>query len=156
MKRNLKTALLLILLPVWLASCRKPEAPEFQSVRNVQINDGDSGTVVLTGEADFFNPNNYRIVLKNADIDIIFNGKKITDFKHDYDFAIEKKASFTIPMEFTFSRKVINDNLIGSALNILLGKKLTFRYVGQIRIKAWGVGMKVPVDGETNLDFKNL
>jgi hypothetical protein len=94
--------------------------------------------------------------LKQADIDLLLNGKKISSLHQKFDLIIEKKSAFTVPLEATFSQDQLSGNLISSALNILLGRKLTINYVGNIKVKAYGIRIRVPVQGESKIDIREL
>ena len=156
MVKNLRFFFFIISLMIVFTGCNRPEAPEFKGVRDVRINDGHNNQVVLTGYADFYNPNNYKIVLKKADIGVILNDREVTRFTEDYNLHIEKNASFTVPVRASLSRSEINNNLINSALSLLFGGKITLRYEGHIRVRAYGVGIRVPVRGESDIDPKNF
>ncbi len=145
------TGLLLI-----TASCKRPEAPVFEKVREIKVIEESNDLLLLTAYADFYNPNNYRIILKRADIDVFLNEKMITTLEKEYNLEIDKKSSFSIPLQVALSREEISNNILSHALNILLGRKLTVNYTGHIRVKAWGMGIKVPVDGETSLDIREF
>ncbi len=112
--------------------------------------------MVLTAYADFYNPNNYKIILKQSDIQVLLNDKRITHFKQDYNLKIEKNSGFTVPMEAVIAQQDINNNLLSTALNLLLGRKLTVRYEGHIKVKAYGLRIRVPVTGESKIDPRDL
>jgi len=145
---------------VWLAfaieGCNRPEAPVFKMVREVTVKENYGDSITLIAMADFYNPNNYKMILKQADIDILLNGNKISSLHQEYNLIIEKNADFTVPLEATFSQKQINGNLISSALQILLGKKLTLQYLGNIKVKAYGIRIRVPVDGQSEINVRDL
>ena len=144
----------LILLTV--VSCKKIEAPVYESVDKIEIKDRSSNSVTITANVNFHNPNNYRITLKHADIDVLLNDEPITNFIRDYNLKIEKNENFTVPVEISFSMADLNTNVISSAINALLGKKQVLSYRGNIKIKAYGVRINVPVDGKTDFDLNDL
>ncbi|MBS0001301.1 MAG: hypothetical protein KFF73_20115, partial [Cyclobacteriaceae bacterium] len=100
--------------------------------------------------------NNYKMILKQADIEVLLDGKKISNLHQEYNLVIEKNSKFTVPLEATISQDEIRGNLINSALNILLGRKLTLNYVGNIRVKAYGIRIRVPIEGESKIDLREL
>lgn len=145
---------------IWLSfaiqGCNRPEAPVFEMVREVSVKENYGDSLTLIAMADFHNPNNYKMILKQADIDILLNGKKISSLHQEYNLVIEKNAQFTVPLEATFSQKQINGNLISSALQILMGKKLILQYLGNIKVKAYGIRIRVPVDGQSEINIRDL
>ena len=139
-----------------IQGCKRPEAPVFEKVRDIVITEKTGNTFTVTALADFYNPNNYKMVLKRADIDVLLEGKKISNLHQEYNLVIERNSKFTVPLEATISQDEIRGNLINSALSILLGKKLTLNYVGNIRVKAYGLGIRVPIEGESMIDLREF
>ena len=148
------TLYVLILSAVF--SCKKLEAPEFESVENLEIKDRTSTSVTLAAEVNFYNPNSRKITLKHADIDVFLNDKLITSYTRDYNLKIDNNEHFSVPVEIAFSLSDLNKNVISSALNALLGKKQMLSYKGHIKIKAFGIRIKVPVDGTTAFDLNGF
>jgi LEA14-like dessication related protein len=145
-----------IMVMLLIQGCKRPEAPVFEKVRDIVITEKTGNTFTVTALADFYNPNNYKMVLKRADIDVLLEGKKISNLHQEYNLVIDRNSKFTVPLEATISQDEIRGNLINSALSILLGKKLTLNYVGNIRVKAYGVGIRVPIEGESKIDLREL
>ena len=137
-------------------SCKNLEAPVFESVEEVEIVGRTPVNITLSAKVNFYNPNNHKITLKHADIDVLINDKKITNYTRDYDIKIDKHEHFSVPVEITLSLADLNTNIISSAINALLGKQQRLAYKGSIRIKAFGVKIKVPVNGTTDFDLRDL
>ncbi len=156
MNRFYKSSLLYILILIAAFSCKKVEAPVYESVDELEIIDRSSNSVTISANVNFYNPNNYRITLKKADIDVLLNDKPITNFTRDYNLKIEKNEHFTVPVEIRFSMADLNTNVISSAINALLGKKQVLSYKGNIKIKAYGIRINVPVVGKTDFDINDL
>ncbi len=156
MNKVYRSSLLYILILIAAFSCKKVEAPVYESVDEIEIIDRSSNSVTITANVNFYNPNNYRITLKKADIDVLLNDKPITNFTRVYNLKIEKNEHFTVPVEIRFSMADLNTNVISSAINALLGKKQVLSYKGNIKIKAYGIRINVPVDGKTDFDLNDL
>jgi LEA14-like dessication related protein len=154
--KNIKHWILSIIILFAVVSCKKLEAPVFESIENVEIKDRTTTQVILAAEVNFYNPNNYKITLKHANIDVLLNDKIITNYTRDYNIKIEKNEHFSVPVEFSISLSDINSNVITSAINALLGKKQKLSYKGHIKIKAFGFRIKVPVDGNTDFDLNDF
>lgn len=153
---NLTYGIILILLLPLAFSCQNLEAPVFQSIENAEIIRKSSTQVSLKAKVNFYNPNNHKITLKKAEIDVLLNDKVITNYTKDFDIRIDKFQHFSIPVEIDFSIADLNTNVITSAINALLGKKQVISYRGNIRIKAFGVRIRVPVNGTTEFNLNDL
>jgi len=156
MIKHFKLFLFYLIILFAVFSCKKLEAPVYESVDNIEITDRSSNSVTISANVNFHNPNNHKITLKHADIDILLNDKLITNFKKDYNLKIEKKESFTVPVQISFSMADLNTNVISSAINAFLGKKQVLSYQGNIKIKASGIRINIPVNGITDFDLNDL
>lgn len=156
MDKYYKSGILYLIILLAAFSCKKLEAPVYESVNNVEIINRSSNSVTISANVNFHNPNNHKIILKHADIDILLNDKPITNFKKDYDLKIEKKENFTVPVQISFSIADLNTNVISSAINAFLGKKQVLSYKGNIKIKASGIRINIPVNGTTDFDLNDL
>ena len=154
--KKIKYWTLFILILFAVISCKKLEAPVFESVDHVEIKDRTSTEVTLVADVNFYNPNKYKITLKHADIDVLLNDKPITNYTRDYHIKIDKNEHFSVPIEVVFSLSDLNTNVITSAINALLGKKQKLSYKGDIKIKAFGIKINVPIDGTTDFDLDDL
>jgi len=153
---NIKYWILYAVILLLSISCKKLEAPIFESVENVNVKDKTSTQVTLVADVNFYNPNNYKITLKHANIDVMLNEKLVTNYTRDYNIEIEKNEHFSVPIEIKLSLSDINTSIITSAINALMGKKQKLSYLGHIKIKAFGFKIKVPVDGYTNFDLNDF
>ncbi len=148
------TILILTLSGLW--SCKKLDAPVFKSIEDVKIVNRTATNVTISATTCFYNPNKFQITLKQADIDLLLNNKKITNYQRDYNLKIPKNSEFTVPLEITLSLSDLNSNIISSAIGILTGKKQILSYQGHIKIKAYGIRVKIPIDGSTDFDLNEL
>jgi LEA14-like dessication related protein len=123
-------------------------------VDNIEVSTIASSRIKLAAKANFHNPNKYDIILKKADIDVFFNDNFITNYSKEYNLKIEKNSDFTVPVEVELSLKDLDLNMISSAVNVFLGKKPEIEYDGAIKVKAYGLGIRVPVKGKSKLDIK--
>lgn len=150
------SGILFILFLTGLWSCKKLDAPVFKSIEDVEIINRSATNVTIAATTHFYNPNNVQITLKHADIDLLLNDKKITNYQKDYDLKIPKNSDFTVPLEIILSLSDLNSNIISSAISILTGKKQTLTYLGHVKIKAYGIRVKIPVEGSSKIDLSEL
>lgn len=158
MKKNIAQfpLVILFLIILGLGSCKKLDAPVFKSIEDVELINRNATNVTIAATTHFYNPNNVQITLKHADIDLLLNDKKITNYQKDYNLKIPKNSDFTVPLEITLSLSDLNSNIISSAISILTGKKQTLTYLGHVKIKAYGIRVKIPVEGSTKIDLNEL
>jgi hypothetical protein len=143
-----------VLVLVGLSACDKPQSPEFKYLDNVVVNLESLTSANLHAEAVLHNPNKNTITIKSADIDIIVGEKVIAALEQDFDIKALGNADFTIPLDVQIKLRDLNLNAIGSALGLLGAKGQEIRYLGKIKVKAYGVPFSVKVDYKDNINLK--
>ena len=133
------------LLFVGLSSCNKPESPQFKYVENIVVELQSLSSANLHAEAVLFNPNKNTITIKGADIDIMIDDKVVAVLEEEYDIKALGNEDFMVPLDVKIKLKDLNLNAIGSALGLLGNDGQEIRYLGKIRVKAYGVSFSVNI-----------
>ena len=139
---------------VGLNSCNKPESPQFKYLENVVVELESLSTANLHAEAVLYNPNKKAITIKGADIDILMDDKTIAVLDKEYDIKANGNEDFVVPLDVKIRLKDLNLNAIGSALGLIGDAGQEIRYLGKIKIKAYGVPFSVKVDYKDNIHLK--
>lgn len=139
---------------IGLSSCDKPESPQFKYLDNIVVELESLSTANLHAEAVLFNPNKNTITIKGADIDIMMDDKVIAVLEENYDIKAVGNEDFLVPLDVKIRLKDLNLNAIGSALGLLGDSGQEIRYLGKIRVKAYGVPFSVKVDYKDNINLK--
>lgn len=142
------------LVVIGLSSCDKPESPQFKYLDNIVVELESLSTANLHAEAVLFNPNKNTITIKGADIDIMMDDKVIAVLEENYDIKAVGNEDFLVPLDVKIRLKDLNLNAIGSALGLLGDSGQEIRYLGKIRVKAYGVPFSVKVDYKDNINLK--
>lgn len=137
-----------------LNSCSKPESPQFKYLENVVVQLESLSTANLHAEAVLFNPNKNTITIKGADIDVMIGEKVIAVLEKEYDIKAIGNEDFLVPLDVKIRLKDLNLNAIGTALGLLGDSGQEIRYLGRIRVKAYGVPFSVKVDYTDNINLK--
>ena len=135
-----------VLVFVGLSSCNKPESPQFKHLKNLVVELESLSSANLHAEAVLFNPNKNTITIKGADIDIMIGDKVIAVLDEEYDIKVHGNQEFLVPMDVKIRLKDLNLNAIGSALGLIGDSGQEIRYIGKIKVKAYGVPFSVKVD----------
>ena len=137
-----------------MSSCDKPESPQFKYLDNIVVQLESLSRANLHAEAVLFNPNKNTITIKGADIDIMLDDKVIAVLEEDYDIKAVGKEEFKVPLDVKIRLQDLNLNAIGSALGLIGEGGQEIRYLGKIRVKAYGVPFSVKVDYKDKIDLK--
>lgn len=143
---QIKSALYLLLIIVFLHSCTQPVAPELRSIGAIDLELLSLNEVRLKSEALLYNPNKALLVLKESDVDIDLDGKKIASVNKKYDLKIKGKSEFTVPLEVEVKLSDINLDALGATFGFLSSNGQEIHFTGKIKVKVYGVPFTIPVD----------
>jgi LEA14-like dessication related protein len=145
---------LFICLLLFLNSCVSYKPIQFNGLNDVSFSEGNSCEPMCVS-VSVYNPNNFKIIIKKANVQATIN-------KNDLG-RITVKEKYSLPplknTELRFAVNTTKSNLASSllkSLNILLGKKIYLQLDGKVKVKAYGLGVKVPVEESFELDYKSF
>lgn len=150
----MKNYFFIIIIAIWCWSCETPEAPEFRRVENIQIDILGENGARIEGDAVFFNPNTTRVKIKNVNLDVEVEDKKVASMDREYDIKVQGLKEFTVPLDVTVSLKELNMDLMNTALMLFGGEKKKVRYTGEVKINVYGFNYEVPIDYEDEIKIK--
>lgn len=130
-------------------SCATPKSLEYIDYHNLVIEKlgFDNSTVGLNIE--YYNPNNFRMQLRNTDLDIFINGKLFGHSSTDTLIQIPRRDTFVLPVQFNVNMQSLYQN----ALNTLFGKEVLIRVTGKIKVGKAKVFLYFPVNYESKETF---
>jgi LEA14-like dessication related protein len=143
-----------LLVVVGLSSCHKPESPQFKYLDKVNVQLESLSSANLHAEAMLYNPNKNTITIRSAVINIMMDDRVIAVLDREYDIKAEGNSDFTVPLDVKIKLKDLNLNAIGSALGLLGDSGKEVRYLGKIKVKAYGIPFSVKVDYTDNINLK--
>ena len=138
--------ILIYLIFLSLAGCKKLQTPDFVTVKEVKVVSLDKKKVVLEGIAIFSNPNDFKLQVKEIAVDVTINEVAMGQVNQLQDFDVPANADFEVPMVIAFAPKDVYKDLFSSLLDVLNNKKMEVYYNGFVRMKSLGVTIKVPID----------
>jgi len=145
---------LFICLLLFLNSCVSYKPIQFNGLNDVSFSEGNSCEPMCVS-ISVYNPNTFKIAIKKANVLATIN-------KNDLG-RITVKEKYSLPplknTELRFAVNTTKSNLASSllkSLNILLGKKIYLQLDGKVKVKAYGLGVKVPVEESFELDYKSF
>ena len=135
-------------------ACEAPQKPTFKNMKNVQLSSLKNKKITLTADAILHNPNSFGLTLTATDLDISIDGKKAGNVKQTLDTEIPASADFVVPVKMDIDQKVISGDLLNTAMNFLLNKKVKVHYKGHITVKALDIPIDIPIDNEEEVTMK--
>ena len=127
-------------------SCNKPVAPEYVGVENIEVRSFGFKETKLGVKVKMYNPNNQRLQVKSADMDVFVNNELLGHSLLDTIIDIPKRDTFFIPLE-------VSVQTLGTAARIvqsLADTSVMLKVTGTARLGKSGVYMNYPINYEGN------
>lgn len=142
---------LLVFVLLLQFGCKNLEPPVFKSIEDLNIELLNTSKAMLKANAVLHNPNSKKIVIKHLNISLTTDDKTIATIDKEMNVEAFGLSDFTVPVDIEVNLGDLNLNNIGAALGLfgLGGQKV--RYLGKIKVKAYGIRMTVPIDFEDNI-----
>jgi LEA14-like dessication related protein len=125
----------------FFASCTQPRQLVYQDVKNFRVGDLNFSQPKLGMDLQFYNPNNFGLTLKDANINIYLNNTFIGSAVLNNQFDVPGLDTFLMPIMLTADLK----NIFPNALQILFNKEVDLRIQGNVKAGK-GVFLNVPIN----------
>jgi LEA14-like dessication related protein len=139
---RMKAMASLLLLAALAGSCTKPKDLEFVDISGVRVLELGLVQSSIGVDVKFYNPNNQRISLKEAAVDIFLNDKFVGKTRLDSLIRIPKRDTFTIPLVV----RVETMNALNNAVGSLSDSTVNVRLAGSARMGKAGVFFNYPIN----------
>ena len=93
----------------------------------------------------YYNPNNYRLQLKDADFDLFFDDTQVGHSMQDSTIAIPARDTFYFPVKL----EVNMGNVFKNAMSAFSNKEVTIRANGRCKVGKGGIFLPFPIKCET-------
>jgi LEA14-like dessication related protein len=137
-----------------LMGCSKPKDVVFVDVQNLNLDRADLTESVISADLRYYNPNNFRLKLKDGDLDVTVNDTYMGHYKLDTLLEIPKLDTFSIPVKL----KVDMKTLLSKAASIILTNEVDIKLDGNAKLGKSGIYFNVPIhyQGKKRLDMFRL
>lgn len=115
--------------------------PEFVEARSFQIHSLGLQTSKVQFELVYYNPNNFRLQLKEADMDVFVDERLLGHSLIDTLIDINARDSFALPVKMDVEMK----NLFPNALAMLTKSEIELSVKGKAKIGKNGLYVPVPI-----------
>jgi len=147
---NMKFTTLLSLGIFVLAGCAKVKDPEFRKVGNFKMKGINPTQTTIGFNVVYFNPNNFGVTVKDADLDVYMDSVYLGKFTQDSTIGVKKNSDFSIPLSGTIPLRTA----LQLDLRHLAERDILLRADGNVRVGKAGifVSKDVHYSGKHRLD----
>ncbi len=156
---NLKASLFLIFFLVinsMLFACASPSAPEYVRTKDWHFEKLASGNIVFTAKAVFYNPNKAKAKLREVDLDVFVNEKKVGKILQTEKIKINGKSSFDIPLRMEFNLRESGLNIVSNLISLVTNQKFLVDMKGFIKMNVFFIPFKVPINEKQEFTLKDF
>jgi LEA14-like dessication related protein len=149
-----KKSLFLILMATCLfglSFCGKPKQPDYIDFQHLKIKKAGLNQSVITFDLRYFNPNSYRLQLKQSSVDVYFNDKFVGHSSLDSLIHIPARDTFLIPVSMQLDMK----SLVKNAVQLLMNPDVMVKLNGNAKVGKGGIFINVPInyEGKQRIDI---
>lgn len=138
-----------ILIVSAFLACSPPKMLEYKSYQNFKINSLGFSNSKVSLDLVYFNPNHFGLQLKKVDMDVFIDNNLLGHSLLDTLIRIPANNTFVLPI----SVDVDMHNILKNSLSTLLGKEVTVKATGRLKIGKSNVFMSMPVNYEGKHTF---
>lgn len=153
--RTLRTWIALILM-VQLSACSFYKEVEVSEVKDIHVTRFDKDFVEAEVEVVINNPNWYRVLLTDSDIDVYLNGKKIGRIQLKEKIILPRKTLNTRTILMKGDYEAMESSFLESILTVLFASSSKVKVDGYMKGRAFFVSRKVDVMLEKDIDLREF
>lgn len=145
---------LAIVLLVVLASCSKPLPPQYVGYANFRLEKASIENSIFASDIKLYNPNDYKLQLKSAALDVYFNDKFLGHSALDSLIILPAKDTAIFPLRMQASVK----DILSNSARLLMNPDVKIRITGSAKAGRGGFFINVPInyEGTQRIDLRQL
>lgn len=150
-KTTVFNSVILILLSISLYSCLEYKEVEVKKIHQVGIKNFSITEVSFFVDMQIENPNNYKISITDADLDLYIKDQKFGKAILQNNIVLPKKSNETHQIVISTPLKDAVSGALPLVMGMLGKRSVLVQVKGEIRGKVKGIGKKIPVDFKENV-----
>ncbi|MDT8412213.1 MAG: LEA type 2 family protein [Vicingaceae bacterium] len=151
--RKLKNIIALISI-LSLFSCMEYKEVELIEVKQVVVKVFSMKEIRLAAYMQIHNPNNYKITITEADMELFVKGKKIGNARLDNTITLPKNSNEVHEALVFTPMSEMQSNAIPTILGLIGQPTVPVNVKGYVKGKVKGVAKKIPIEFTENVRLK--
>lgn len=121
-------------------ACKKPEGLHYVGIFNFRVNNLGLSQSVISADLSYYNPNNFKMQLKKAEMDVTVNNKFLGHSVLDTLMTIPKRDTFMLPVQVKVNMK----SLLINSIDALFSNEFDVSLTGKARLGKGGIFFDFP------------
>jgi LEA14-like dessication related protein len=143
--------ILSVFLILLASACRHPKELVYKDIQHFKLQNAGLQQSGVSLDIRMYNPNNYDMKLKDADVDVFINGNLLGKMCVNNQCSVPGLDTFLLPVTLNVDMK----NAIPNAWQLLVKSDVDIKLAGTIRAGRRGIYIKVPVNYEGKQDIRS-
>lgn len=141
--------LVILLLVAGFCSCKPSKDLVYQNIQNFKMQQAGSGQAILSMDIRLYNPNNRKIALKEADVEVMLDGTRLGKMRVNGKCAVSGLDTCSLPVLLDVDLK----NVLPNAFRLLTASDMNVTLTGTIKAGRYGMYRKIPISYEGRQDI---
>lgn len=141
---------------IFFGSSCKIQEPEFKGVNDVSVGSFESEKIEITINVKLDNPNNFKIKVIKANLDLLVGGNEAGVAHLDKKVIIKKKTEDNYDIIISTDKDQLMSAGLKAVIPSLATGKVTVKVKGWVKGRVWGIGKKIDVEFKENVDMDML
>jgi len=142
-------------LILFASSCKVQEL-EFKGVNDFSVGTLKSDLIEVTINVKLNNPNNFKIKVVNAKLDLLVGGNEAGTASLEEKIIIKKRTEDSYDITIVTDKEKLMSAALKSALTSFGSGNITIKVKGWVKGRVWGIGKKIDVEFKENVDLEKL
>ena len=140
----------LFVMMMALPGYTQPKALEYVGVENFKMQQLDNNKAAVSMDIRLYNPNHYKLKLKDADIDVFINGNKLGKVQVHDKVEVPREDTCVLPVILN----VDIQQLLPNAVQLLLSNGMAdILLKGTVKAGRHGIYVPIPINYEMKQDI---
>ncbi|WP_158267009.1 LEA type 2 family protein [Chitinophaga niastensis] len=127
------------------SSCEKTKDIQFVRVAGITMDELGMSKSIVRMTLAYYNPNNYKLQLKDADFDLFIDDRPVGHSLQDSMIYIPAKDTFYFPVKLEINMA----NVFQNAFTAFSNKEVTIKATGKCKVGKGGIYLPFPIKCET-------
>lgn len=152
----MKRFIFILISIVLFSSCSVYKEVEVLEIQNIEFIEFSNELVEIEVEILVDNPNNYKVKLLSADIDVSINKIGMGKLKLKEKLELPKNSTSVQKLKVLADSEKIQETLMANAISFLFSNSMAIEAKGMVKGKALGIGKKVDVEYKEKVSLDDI
>jgi len=149
----MKSIVLFLVIAISSIGCKEYEEIQFIGLQDVKVNGIKGGNLLISTNAAFHNPNNFKGKLKSANIYVLYKGDTLAEVTNIDKISVAPSSKFLVPLSMGISISKLQTGLLSNLASLIRKKSVELEFKGNIKVASFGFTQTIPVSYKEDIEF---